>query len=124
MGENWAAPSGGGKMKLPVPILQAPPTVLQRQNRENREKSPKCTKNDQFRQTESLNLAYFHSSYTSFDAELQVEFFELLGMFVTLFVLALLTKTRSGNRRRNIADPMATEKALLPGPLPVISKII
>ena len=94
MGENWAAPSGGGKMKLPVPILQAPPTVLQRQNRENREKSPKCTKNDQFRQIDFLNTAYFHSSYTSFDAELHAEFFELSCMFVARFIIDLLTKNR------------------------------
>ena len=64
-----------------------PPLRLPRQNHENREKSLKCTKNDQFRQNDFLNTAQFHSCYTPFDAELHLEFFELVGMFVTRFVL-------------------------------------
>ena len=75
-------------------------------------KTPKCTKNDQIRQIYFLNTAYFHLSYTPFNAELNLEFFELICMFVTCFVLELLTKNRSENRRRNFADPMASEKAL------------
>ena len=78
-------------------------------------KTPKCTKNDQFRQIDFLNTVYFHSSYTLFDVELHVEFFELVFMFVTRVVPELLTKNRSKTRRRNFADPMASEKALSPG---------
>ena len=91
-----------------------PAPLLPRQNCENREKSPKCTKNDRFRQIDFLNTAQFLSSYTPFDAELHVEFCELVSMFVTLFVHGLFTKTRSKNCRRNCADPMASEKALSP----------
>ena len=64
-----------------------PAPRLPRQNHEIRGKSLKCTKNDQFRQIDFLNTAQFHSSYTPFDAELHLEFFELVGMFVTRFVL-------------------------------------
>ena len=35
-------------------------------------KNLKCTKNDQFRQIDFLNTAYFHASYTPFDAELNL----------------------------------------------------
>ena len=61
-----------------------------------------------------LNTVYFRSSYTAFDAELHLEFFELVYMFVTWFIIELLTKNRSKNRRWNFADPMASEKALSP----------
>ena len=70
--------------------------------------------NDQFRQIDFLNTIYFHSSYTSFDAELHLQFFEIINKFVTRSVLELLTKTRSKNRRRNFTDPTASEKALPP----------
>ena len=114
MGENWTALSGGGNMKLFMPILQAPPTVFPRQNQENRGKSPKCTKNDQFRQIDFLNTALIHSNYTPIDAELHAKFFELICMFVALFVLELFTKNRSKNHRRNFADPMASKSADFP----------
>ena len=76
---------------------------------ENRGKTPKCTKNDPFRQIYFLNTACFHSNYTPFDAELHAKFFEIVCKFLTRSVLELLTKIRSKNRRRNFGDPKAPE---------------
>ena len=86
------------------------PCFAATKSRKSGKKSPKCTETDQFRLSDFLTTAYFHSSYTPFDAELHAEFFELICMFVRRFVLELLTKTWSKNSRRNFADSMASEK--------------
>ena len=69
------------------------------------EKNPKCTKNDQFRQIDFLNTAYFYLSHTPFDAESHVEFFEPICMFVTRFIPELLTKNVSKNRSTKLRPP-------------------
>ena len=94
-----------GRGSFPCQFHRPRPPVLPRPNRENREKAPKCTKNDHFRQICFLNTAYFHSNYTPIDAELHVEFFEPTFMCVTCNDLELLKKNRSKNRRRNSAHP-------------------
>ena len=69
-----------------------------RLERQNREKTQKWPENDQFRQFHFLTKRFFGSNSTSFDAELQMKFFETIFRFVGCLVLELLTKNVSKNR--------------------------
>ena len=66
--------------------------------RQNRAKNPKWPGNDQFCQFDFLIKRFYGSSYTPFDAELQVGFFEINFRFVGHFVSDLLAKNVSKNR--------------------------
>ena len=49
-------------------------------------------------------MRYLWLIYTSFDAELQIKFFEIAHRTVTYFVRELLAKNVSKNRQRNFVD--------------------
>ena len=62
-------------------------------------------KNDQFRYFHFLNKSFKHSRCRPFDAELQMEFFEITSRFVVRLVLELLTKNPSKNRSTEFRPP-------------------
>ena len=104
-----APPIASGYLSSPAHCLghnrKVPPPVRRDKIEENREKALKWSKNDQFRQIHFLNKQFWYLNYTSIDAEWQKTFFEITCRFVTGFVLELLTKNASKNRRPNFADP-------------------
>ena len=72
--------------------------------RQNREKTRKCREKDRFRQFHFWTKRFLRSSFTAFDAELQMEFFEIICKFVGRLVLELWTKNVSGNRVDEISQ--------------------
>ena len=61
-------------------------------------KNPKWSENDQFRKFHFFIKHFYGLSYTPFDAELQMGFFEITYRFVGCSVIELLTKNVAKNR--------------------------
>ena len=97
----YKAPSSGRYVKLVGEYLGP----AHRLDRQNREKTPKWPKNDQFRQIHFLTKHCFGSIYTPFDAELQMGFFEINFKFERCLVLELLTKNVAKNRSMDFRPP-------------------
>ena len=99
--KNAKAPSSVGSVKLIGRLYRPRPPASATKSWKN----PKWPENDQFRQFDFLIKRFFGSSYTPFDAELQMEFFEITCRSIGCTVIELLTKNVSKNRSTKFRPP-------------------